>query len=200
MGFSTLIDILGSTLIGGMLLLILLRINDAAVENTYVYGGELIVQQNLVEVVSLLEYDLRKIGYCADWQQIPDPSQAILAADSNDITFLTDLDSDGYVDTLRYFTGNPSALPGTANPRDMMLYRVENNEQPPKGANLGVTQFNMLYFDAIGNVIPFPITHPSEIYTMQINITVENTDAYDENYSSAFWRQIRLAARNLRNR
>ena len=132
MGFSTLIDILGSTLIGGMLLLILLRINDAAVENTYVYGGELIVQQNLVEVVSLLEYDLRKIGYCADWQQIPDPSQAILAADSNDITFLTDLDSDGYVDTLRYFTGNPSALPGTANPRDMMLYRVENNEQQPK--------------------------------------------------------------------
>ncbi|MDZ7764079.1 MAG: hypothetical protein U5K00_06580 [Melioribacteraceae bacterium] len=199
MGFSTLIDILGSTLIGGMLLLILLRINDAAVENTYVYGGELIVQQNLVEVVSLLEYDFRKIGFCADWQQIPDPSQAILAADSNDITFLTDLDSDGYVDTLRYFTGSPSALPGTANPRDMMLYRVENNEQP-KGANLGVTQFNMLFFDAIGNVIPFPITHPSEIYTMQINITVENTDAYDENYSSAFWRQIRLAARNLRNR
>lgn len=199
MGFSTLIDILGSTLIGGMLLLILLRINDAAVENTYVYGGELIVQQNLVEVVSLLEYDFRKIGFCADWQQIPDPSQAILAADSNDITFLTDLDSDGYVDTLRYFTGNTSALPGTANPRDMMLYRVENNEQP-KGANLGVTQFNMLFFDAIGNVIPFPITHPSEIYTMQINITVENTDAYDENYSSAFWRQIRLAARNLRNR
>ena len=199
MGFSTLIDILGSTLIGGMLLLILLRINDAAVENTYVYGGELIVQQNLVEVVSLLEYDFRKIGYCADWQQIPDPSQAILAADSNDIRFLTDLDSDGNVDTLRYYTGSPSALPGTANPRDMMLYRVENNEQP-KGANLGVTQFNMLFFDAIGNVIPFPITHPSEIYTMQINITVENTDAYDENYSSAFWRQIRLAARNLRNR
>lgn len=199
MGFSTLIDILGSTLIGGMLLLILLRINDAAVENTYVYGGELIVQQNLVEVVSLLEYDFRKIGFCADWQKIPDPSQAILAADSNDITFLTDLDSDGFVDTLRYFTGNTSALTGTANPRDMMLYRVENNEQP-KGANLGVTQFNMLFFDAIGNVIPFPIIHPSEIYTMQINITIENTDAYDENYSSAFWRQIRLAARNLRNR
>jgi hypothetical protein len=58
----------------------------------------------------------------------------------------------------------------------------------------------MIYFDAIGNVINFPITVPSEIYTMQINITVENTEAYDENYSSAFWRQIRLAARNLRNR
>jgi hypothetical protein len=199
MGFSTIIDIIGSTLIGGMLLMILFRINDAAVENTYVYGGELLVQQNLVEVVTLLEYDFRKIGYCADWQKIPDPSQAILAADSNDITFLTDLDSDGNVDTLRYFTGPTSQLTSTVNPRDRMLYRVENNESP-KGANLGVTQFNMLYFDAIGNVISFPITQPSEIYTMQINITVENTEAYDENYSSAFWRQIRLAARNLRNR
>lgn len=199
MGFSTLLDIIGSTIIGAMLLMILFRMNDAAVENTYVYGGELLVQQNLVEVVTLLEYDFRKIGYCADWQQIPDPSEAILSADSNDITFLTDLDSDGNVDTLRYFTGPTSALAVTANPRDMMLYRVENN-QTPRGANLGVTQFSMLYFDAIGNVIDFPVTVPSEIYTMQINITVENTEAYDSNYSSAFWRQIRLAARNLRNR
>jgi len=210
MGFSTIIDIIGSTLIGGMLLMILFRMNDVAVENTYVYGSELIVQQNLVEVVTLLEYDFRKIGYCADWQKIPDPADAILAADSNDITFLTDLDSDGNLDTLRYFTGPTSELSGTSNPRDKMLYRVENNETP-KGANLGVTQFRMLYFNAIGNVISFPITVPSEIYTMQINITVENTEpitsyAQSENggldtlNSSVFWRQIRLAARNLRNR
>lgn len=199
MGFSTLIDIMGSTIIGGMLLVILFRMNDTAVENTYVYGGELLVQQNLVEVVTLLEYDFRKIGYCADWSKIPDPADAILLADSNDITFITDLDSDGNIDTLRYFTGPTSELTGTANPRDRMLYRVENNESP-KGANLGVTQFNMVFYDAIGAVIPFPITQPRQIYTMQINITVENTDAYDENYSSAFWRQIRLAARNLKNR
>lgn len=212
MGFSTLIDILGSTLIGGMLFLILLRVNDTAVENAYVYGGELIVQQNLVEVVTLLEHDFRKIGYCADWQQIPDPSQAIIAADSNDITFLTDLDSDGNVDTLRYYTGTVAELSGTSNPRDKMLYRIENNAQP-RGANLGVTEFHMIFFDAIGNVIPFPINVPSEIYTMQINITVENTEplttfgqsekvdgGLDTLNSSAFWRQIRLAARNLRNR
>ena len=63
MGFSTLIDILGSTIIGGMLLMILLRLNDASVQNTYVYGGDLMVQQNLVEVVRLLEHDFRKIGF-----------------------------------------------------------------------------------------------------------------------------------------
>jgi hypothetical protein len=61
----------------------------------------------------------------------------------------------------------------------------------------------MTYFNALGDTIAFPITVPGEIYTMQINVTVENTAAYGNNYSadrSAFWRQIRLAARNLRNR
>ena len=56
MGFSTLIDILGSTVVGGLLFLILLTLNDNAVENTFVYGGELLVQQSLVEVVTLLEH------------------------------------------------------------------------------------------------------------------------------------------------
>jgi len=52
----------------------------------------------------------------------------------------------------------------------------------------------------IGNKLNFPISQPGEIYTMQIDITVEDVDAYNKQYSTAFWRQIRLAARNLRNR
>ncbi|MCB0747459.1 MAG: hypothetical protein KDC90_08340, partial [Ignavibacteriae bacterium] len=63
MGFSTLIDILGSSLIGGLILLILLRMNDSTVENSYLNSGEMIVQSNLLAVVELLEHDFRKIGY-----------------------------------------------------------------------------------------------------------------------------------------
>lgn len=199
MGFSTLIDILGSTLIGGMLFLILLRLNDAAVSNSFEYSGDIIVQKNLAELVTLLEYDFRRIGYCEDWTQIPDPSKSILTADSTSISFLTDTNADGNLDTMRYFVGDTSALSITPNPNDKMLFRVVNSE-PQIGANLGVTEFNLLYFDALGDTINFPITVPSEIYTMQINLTVENTAAYDQNYSSAVWRQIRLAARNLKNR
>ena len=51
MGYSTIIDLLSSTLIGGFLLLLLFKLNDATVENNYVYGGEAIAQSNLVEVV-----------------------------------------------------------------------------------------------------------------------------------------------------
>jgi len=205
MGFSTLLDILGSTIIGGMLLLILLRLNDSAVANSFQYNGELIIQKNLVEVVKLLEFDLRKIGYCADWAALPDPSKAIIAVDTNSITYQTDLPSsanpngDGVVDTLTYYLGPADELLGTPNPNDRMLYRIVNNS-PPLGSNLGVTKFDFKFFDTFGNEIPFPITVPGEIQSMQIDIAIEDIAAYDNEYRRVFWRQIRLAARNLGNR
>jgi len=199
MGFSTLLDILGSTIVGGLLLMILLRLNDASVQNTFTYGGDLIVQQNLVSVVDLIEYDFRKIGYCKDWKKIPDPSKSIIAADTSSITYLTDDDNDGIVDTMYYYTGSTSELLETPNTKDRLLYRVLNSDAP-KSSNMGITQFKLTYFDALGNKLSFPITVPSAIYTMQIDITVENSFAYNQEYSTAFWRQIRLAARNLKNR
>lgn len=204
MGFSDVLDLAGSILIGGLIMLILFRMNSTAVENVYNNGGELSLQQNLAVTAKVLENDFRKIGYCAVWTKIPDPSKSILLADSTRIKFLTDIDKDGTgpdgeVDTLYYYLGSTSELTETANPRDRFLYRVINNESP-KGINLGVTQFKLIYFDALGDTINFPITVPSEIYTLEINLTVENVAGYNEQYSSAFWRQIRLTARNLRNR
>lgn len=199
MGFSTLIDIIGSSLIGGMLMVLLININDSTTEHSYTYMGELTVQEALVEVVTLVEYDFRKIGYCRDWSKIPDPTLSILSAGSSSISFLTDTDDDGNPDTLRYYTGPVSELTQTPNPRDRYLYRVINSETPV-GTNLGITRFEMEYYNALGSKISFPVVHPSEIYTMRINITVENIAAYDAQYSNAFWRQLRMAAKNLRNR
>ena len=199
MGTSVILDILGSTVIGGILMMNLFQINGNAIENNYTGNGELIAQQNLSTIVQVLELDFRKIGYCADWEQIPIPTQAILSADSTSIKYLTDVDSDGIVDTMHYYLGPTSELLSTPNPRDRFLYRVVNSEVPA-GVNLGVTQFNLTFFDVLGNPISFPIAVPGEIYTMQIDITVEDVSAYDEKYSTAFWRQIRLAAKNLRNR
>lgn len=211
MGFSTLLDILGSTVIGGLLLMILLRMNDLSVQNNYLYSGEKIVQQNLVEVVKLIEYDFRKIGYCYDWTKIPNQAMAIIGADSSGITFLTDIVNttsstdygDGVIDTVHYYLGSTSELALTPNPNDRLLYRVINGETP-KGSNLGVTQFRLTYFDASGDRIDsFPASPPFGIASIQIDIAVENPTAYGNDYSAdrrVIWRQIRLAARNFRNR
>ena len=207
MGFSTLLDILGSTIIGGLLLLILFRINDTAVQNTFLYAGELIVQEGLVEAVSVIEYDFRKMGYCENWELMPDPTNAIIFADSNRISFLTDLPTaygatgDGIIDTLHYYTGPTSELAATDNPYDRLLYRVINSEVP-KSSNIGITNFKLTYFDSFGHRIPTPILSAStgSINTIQIDLELQTIYAYDQLYNSVFWRQIRLAARNLRKR
>jgi hypothetical protein len=199
MGFSTIIDILGSIIIGGVLMTIVFRLNDAATEKTYNNSGELSLQQNLATVAQIIEYDFRKIGYCADWNKLPDPSKAILYADSSQIKFLTDIESDGNLDSLHYYLGPTSELLATENPRDRILYRVINNDAPVQ-SNLGITQFNMIYYDALGDTIYFPISNYGLISSVEINVTVENVAAYDTSYSKAYWRQIRMVARNLKNR
>jgi hypothetical protein len=213
MGSQTIIDIIGSFLIFGWLLLMSLRMNTANSENMQTYRGELLVQQNLVEVTKLLEYDFRKIGYCREPNNFPDPTRAILLADSERIKFITDVDfgsgPDGFIDSIYYYLGPTSELSATINPRDRMLYRVVN-AGTPGGSNLGVTSLNFKYFDALGNVLPFPIlgNDLQRIQTIQISMTVENvvagelveTAPINQQFASAFWQQMRLSSRNYRNR
>ena len=199
MGTNVILDIIGSILIGGIIMLSIFRVNNSSTENMYRGTGNLIAQTNLATIVRILETDFRKIGYCADWKQIPVPTSAILFADSTSLRYITDVDKNGSVDTMYYYFDAATDIPGTTNPRDRFLYRVVNSETPI-GVNLGVTQFKMEYFNALGTKLNFPISDPREIYTMQIDISVEDMDAYDQKYQTIFWRQIRMAARNLFNR
>jgi hypothetical protein len=223
MGISVIIDIAGSVILGGILMLTLFRMNDNATRNTYNFSGELTLQENLVTTVEVLEYDFRKIGYCENPLQLPHPEQnAILYADTSNIKFLTDLmeppyndpHGDGNLDTIQYYLGPASELSGTPNPNDRMLYRIVNGV--PKGVNLGITQFRIRYFRdsliASGSttLAEIPIGDlpkvwvagtPTGITAMQIDIRVENTAAYDAKnnpFRHAFWSQIRLSSRNLK--
>ncbi len=214
MGSQVIIDIIGSTIVFGSLMLMTLRLNLSQNEMMQTARGDLMVQQAIVEVTHLIEYDFRKIGYCKNTSQII--SNAILLADSNAITYRTDVDNNGNVDTMHYYLGPASELSATPNPRDRMLYRVINRDSP-KGANLGVTVFDLKYYDQARKIMNFPITGPSlnTIKEIQITVQVENimsptlaTDtafsgyagSYFQQYSGAYWRQVRLSSRNLSKR
>lgn len=199
MGTNVILDIMGSMIIGGILIMTLFRLSDRATERTYSQSGDLTIQQNVATVVSILEYDFRKIGYCADWTKIPDPTKSIILADSNKIKFLTDVDKNKTVDTMFYYIGPPSELIYTANPRDRFLYRVVNSEKPVK-VNLGVTYFNLVYYNSNKDIITTPVAVPGEIRSIQISLAVEDIEAYNQKYSKVFWRQIRMSAKNLKNR
>ncbi len=205
MGFSTIMDILGSIVIGGFLLILLGRVNDSAVSNIYNNSEELILQQNMVTVASIIENDFRRMGYCKNYGLLPKTNVIVSATDTS-IAFKTDVYDQGNVDILKYYLGSTSELTSTPNPRDRFLYRVVNNDAPAE-VNLGVTQFKLVFFDVYGDTLHFPIADLSLISSMEINLAVENVVGYgDENegggnmYSTAFWRQIRLAAMNLQKR
>ena len=199
MGFSTIIDIVGSMIIGGILLLTLFRLNDNAAQNTFNFGNEVNVQENLVGTIEVLEYDFRKIGYCEVPLNIPNPAKAILYADTSIISFLSDVNSDGIVDTVKYYLGSVDDLSDTPNPNDRKLYKIVNGKVV--GRNLGITEFRLTYFDALGKKLNTPMTYPpTGINSMQIDIRVESSAGYDNQLQYAYWRQIRLAARNLNNR
>ena len=207
MGYATILDIIGSIIAGGFLLLILARTNASAIQNTYNNNSDLITQQNLSAVVILLENDFRKIGYMGDWTKAGqiDPTKAILYADSTSIKFIGDIDNDGVMDTVYYYVGPTSELSGTPNPNDRILYRSvtstnSSNNTFTKSGSMGITQFSLAYFDDFGNQLSFPISAPGAIEEIQITLQVQNTEAYNGQYVTSYWRQIRLAARNLKNR
>jgi hypothetical protein len=212
-GTSTIFDIITSTVIGGLLLLMALRLNAQAIETNAIYQGNLNLQEGLIALVDIVESDFRKIGYCKDFTRITPPNIAIVSADSTSIKFLTDIPAnpsdmgDGFVDTICYSLGTVSVNPN--NPRERFLYRVVNG-QATKGWSLGVTRFCLRYFDALGDTIPFPVSDPKLIYTLEVNISMESAAPltaiqYRDSISAqedfkVYWRQIRLASRNLRNR
>jgi len=204
LGFTTLMDILGSMIIGGVLMMIAWRLSNAATEKTYNNVGELTIQQNLLQVAQIVEFDFRKIGYINSWSPVMDPrtggpfqsNQAIVSADESSIKYYTDLLYDGTLDSIRYYLGPTSECANTPNPRDRILYRVENTDVPMP-SNLGVTKFHLAYYDVNSDTLLNPVINPNEIQNIEINITVENVAAYDTIYSNAMWKQIRLASRNM---
>jgi hypothetical protein len=188
-----------------------LKLNAQANETTLVYNGSVTLQQNMVALVTLLEHDFRQIGYCKTFSKIPDPSQSIRKADTSDITFWTDVNNNGNLDSVRWYIGPTSELSSTPNPRDRKIYRVVNNGTPV-GWILGVTQFKLEYYEFDGDTIKvLPVANPGSIFSMRISLACESPVPFVESYRTqthrdsltdfqVFWRQLRLASRNLKNR
>jgi len=206
MGFSTLIDVLGSMIVGGIILLLLFRLNDAGTENTYNNTGELMSQENIASIVFVLESDFRKIGYSeiiGEFTYQTDLSELVTYADSSRISFRADVEKPAGSDLVEYYTGSTNELLSTPNPRDRYLYRVINGETPVR-VNLGVTHFRLRYFDGTGEELTdYPVV--GGVQRIQIDVAVENIYAYDQEHydstkSQVFWRQIRLSAQNLNRR
>jgi hypothetical protein len=201
MGSSTIIDILGSMIIGALLLLNVGRLYSSASTHASQFNMEAIVEQNLVDVFSMMEVDLLKIGYRKGQENLSYSGQVITLADTNKIVFLADVNNDGSFETIEYSIGKRDSLRQTANPFDMPFFRKQGGAG---GAmrNFGITQFRLEYYDYSGNRLSTPVSGLGQIATLSLTIAVESPQLSDRDYpdynAKAFWKQVRLAIPNLR--
>ncbi len=204
MGSSTILDIVSSMLISGLLLLTALSMNERATSNTFASESSLTVQQNITSIVENLEWDFRLIGYCKN-SSIPS-KDFIVRGDTNEITFLADLNNDGSMDTVTWDM-EPWRIAGCPNPNVRMLVRKVsgiNGVSAVDSSNLGVTEFLLKYINALGDTVQTPFKGDTAgVQVIKVTVMVEPVSAYADTANKhifSTWRQTRLVSKNLNNR
>jgi hypothetical protein len=169
--------IIGSVVIGGILLLSLLGFQADLRDHSFINTNDVIMQQNAIAMTELLEADLRQIGLGVD-------SLAVVSAGPNSLSYYADLGGDGTLDLVAYSLSNASAAAETPNPRDRILYRAVNGATQVKAA-LGATDFRLKYFDLNGNVT----NDVSKIKIIEATLELESPNPYHGKHAQFFWRK-----------
>lgn len=181
---SILLDIFGSTIIGGLIVLMLMNFNIFQSNTRFASDSELQLQQNAKTLAEIINYDLRKIGY--DYS-----NTAFVEADSERISFYSDIDRNGSIDIVSYFLGDTSEVTGTTNPKDRILYRVVNSDTI-KGPSLGLTKAKFSYLDEVYS----ETATLTDIKYVKAELWVESIEPVGEEYLFTYW-EMTINPRNL---
>ncbi|MFO7446133.1 MAG: hypothetical protein R6W90_07180 [Ignavibacteriaceae bacterium] len=204
MGFGVLIDIAGSMIIGGIILIMIGDINTSIAEHNFDRNEDLRSSFNLTHTAGILENELRNIGYSADYLSDPKTTDLILLADTSRIKFLYDYDMNKVLDTIYYYLGPKEELSSTPNPDDCYIYKKINNRTPVRIAS-GVTKFRFEYFNANGSVLNTPVALKNDIVAFQVSLNIASAEKRQERYTrdpypQEYWRSTTVTARNLDKR
>ena len=183
-------DLIGTAIVAGILILMMIGLTASVSESTTQQMLDVTTQQALTTITGIVEYDFHKMGFEMA------PGAAITAMDVDSITFWAgiDTDSDGVIDgvnTITYQMSDTSQASSTPNPDDRILYRTVGAATPAPVA-LGLTNFELEYFDIAGSVT----ANPADVRTIKINLTMQSTISFDNAYSEAAWEK-KICPRNL---
>jgi hypothetical protein len=174
-------DLIGSIIIGGIILLMLIAFNGNVIEGAATQTFKGIVDGNLTTITDILENDFRKMGYRVAAVQ----DSAVLYADSGRIMFKGDINDDGIMDTVQYYidTVNSSL---TANPNDKVLHR-KINSQSALAMYVGMIGFRIQYFTRTDSLIKSnPVPAPSAIKSVKVSLNIQSTQRIFDTRRSAY--------------
>jgi hypothetical protein len=181
---NILLDILGASLIGGIVMLLIVNLNAYSTETKFASDADLRLQQDAKTLAEIINDDLRKVGYKYD-------GTAITEADSQRISFYGDIDNDGNMDQVTYFLGAASEAYVTPNPDDRVLYRVVNTDTIG-GPTLGLTDLRFSYL----NKEEQETTYADSICYIKAEIWVETVLPVNDEYPFTYW-EMTINPRNI---
>lgn len=179
-----LLDIFGSTIIGGLIMMLILKLNIYSFHSRYASDTELELQQNAKTLAEILSHDLRKIGYEVQGDKI-------IEADSNRLSFYADINDDGNVNTVTYYSSDPSEVTQTSNPLDRILYRIVDTDTSG-GPSLGLTRLKFSYLDKSG----FETADLTEIEYIKAELFLGSREKIQDEYKFTYW-EMTINPRNL---
>ncbi len=178
------LDIMGSVIIAGLMVIMLMKFNIYQSTTKFASDSELQMQQNAKTLAEIIDHDFRKIGYDYD-------STSIVQADSERVSFLSDIDRNGSTDVVSYFLGDTSEVTETTNPKDRILYRVVNADTI-KGPSLGLTKAKFSYLDEVYT----ETTTLTDIKYVKAELWVESIEPVGDGYPFTYW-EMTINPRNL---
>lgn len=174
---SVWIDMIGSFVLCSLLLLNVIQINADLVTRAHQGTQDQIVQNNATTVTQFMTSDLRKLGYGV----LESP---ILLAQPDRIRFLSDIDINGIVDTLEYYTSSTAQASDTPNLTDRYLYR-KINATAPLGLRFGLTHLQLRYYSASNDSLAFPVSTDA-IRKIHVTLTIESPNPYDTAHTQTY--------------
>jgi len=181
---NILLDLMGSTIICGLIVSMIINFNVFQSNSIFSSDSELQLQQNAKTLAEILNHDFRKIGYRYD-------NTAFVEADSERISFYSDVDRDGNIELVTYMLGDTTEVSGTTNPRDRILRRIVDNDTI-SGPSLGLTKAKFSYFNGSG----VETTNLSEIQYVKAELWIETIEQVKDGFPFTYW-ELTINPRNL---
>ena len=167
---NSMLDILGASIIGGLLMLIALSASDRGAREIYNYNADAIIQRNISQLGKVLEFDLQKVGF-----GIPDSDNPLIVAQPGRLKFITQLNWDSEArlqiagvnyldttaDTIEYVVELDQNL--ALGDTSVSFYSLKRTIKIPPNyveeGKIGVIANNELfnYYDQVGNPVGNPL-------------------------------------------
>ena len=198
---SAMMDYVFSTLIFGVLVFTVARVQLNVNSTMYQNTQTIITQQNAVELARQFEFDFLKIGHKISGQKV-------FYADTNRVDFKTCLLNDNTVYTISYTTGTKAQSSWSRNPNDFPVIRSSTdavNGTFTQPRQYGIVEFSLSYYDSVNAKLATPMTTANAVLpirAIKVKFRFESFEPVitptDTIWAGVTWEKL-LFPRNLNN-